>query len=153
MKEIIVYEMSFKGEIECRDELPCIPFQKVYWKEYMQKYNACFCEMRRDLEIEPVDFYSGYSQMESKADHTYLYLKNGVIAGGVSCYGNEVDDLFVDKPFQRQGLGRKLLLWGMKHIREQGHQEVVLHAAEWNQSAVRLYLDVGFTIRKRERGR
>lgn len=67
--------------------------------------------MRKDLEVEPINFYSGYAQMIDKANNTYICLKNGVIAGAVSCYGNEIDDLFADKAFQRQGLGKKLLLW------------------------------------------
>ena len=119
----------------------------------MQKYNECFYEMRKDLEVEPINFYSNYSQIIDKASNTYLCLKNGVIAGAVSCYGNEIDDLFVDKTFQRQGLGRKLLLWGINHIKKQGYNEVILHVAEWNQNAVKLYLETGFTIKKKERVR
>lgn len=153
MKEIIAYEMFFPGEIEYSDEIFGVPFQKGYWKEYMRKYNGCFSEMRRDLEIEPIDFYSDYSQMADKAGSTYLYLENGVIAGAVSCYGNEIDDLFVDRAFQRQGVGRKLLLWGIAHIRKEGYREVILHVAEWNQDAIRLYSDVGFMIRKKEKVR
>ena len=153
MKEIIAYEMSFRKEIEYSDEVFCIPFKKIYWNEYMQKYNECFYEMRKDLEVEPINFYSNYSQIIDKANNTYLCLKNGVIAGAVSCYGNEIDDLFVDKSFQRQGLGRKLLLWGINHIKEQGYNEVILHVAEWNQNAVKLYLETGFTIQKKERVR
>lgn len=153
MKEIIVYEMSFGGIPECGRDIFCILFREEYWNEYMRIYNECFHEMRKDLEIEPTDFYSDYSQMKEKADSTYLCLQNGVIAGAVSCYGNELDDLIVNKSFQRQGLGEKLLLWGMKHIKEQGYDEVILHVAEWNQNAVRLYLKNGFVIRKRERVR
>ena len=153
MKEIIAYEMSFRGEIEYSDDVFCIPFQKRYWNEYMQKYNACFYEMRKDLEVEPINFYSDYSQIMDKASSTYLNLKNEVIVGAVSCYENEIDDLFVDKAFQRQGLGRKLLLWGINHIKEQGYNEVILHVAEWNQNAVKLYLETGFTIQKKERVR
>lgn len=47
----------------------------------MQKYNECFFEMRIDLKIEPINFYTSYSQMRDKASNTYLCLKNGVIAG------------------------------------------------------------------------
>lgn len=153
MKEIIAYEMSYGGIAECGRDIFCILFREEYWNEYMRIYNECFHEMRKDLEIEPTDFYSDYSQMKEKADSTYLCLQNGVIAGAVSCYGNELDDLIVNKSFQRQGLGEKLLLWGIKHIKEQGYDEVVLHVAEWNQNAVRLYLKNGFVIRKRERVR
>lgn len=152
-KEIIAFEMSFKERLEYREDVVCIRFQEKYWKEYMQIYNECFREMRESLEIEPVDFYSDYSQIKDKADNTFIYLQDGVIAGAVSCCGNEIDDLIVNKLFQRQGLGRKLLLWGMNHIREQGYDEIILHVAEWNQNAVRLYLETGFSIVKREKVR
>ena len=151
MKEIIAYEMSYKKEIKYSNDVFCIPFQEKYWNEYMRIYNECFCEMRKDLEIEPINFYSDYSQMIDKASNTYLCLENGVIAGAVSCYGNEVDDLFVNKLFQQQGLGRKLLLWGINHIKEQGYDEIILHVAEWNQNAIKLYLETGFTIQKKEK--
>ena len=64
----------------------------------------------------------------------------------LSCYGNKIDDLFVDKAFQRQGLGRKLLLWGINHIKQQGYNEIILHVAKWNQNAIKLYLETGFTL-------
>ena len=38
------------------------------------------------------------------------------------------------------------------HIKEQGYEEIILHVAEWNQNAVKLYLKNGFRIKKRERG-
>jgi hypothetical protein len=75
MKKIIAYEMSFTKEIECSDEKLCIPFQQKYWNEYKQKYNECFYEMRKDLEVEPINFYSSYSQMIDKASNTYLYFE------------------------------------------------------------------------------
>ena len=97
MREIIAYEMSFKGSLAYSGDLSCIPFEEKYW--------------------------------------------------------NELDDLIVGKPFQNQGLGQKLLLWGMNHIKEQGYDEIILHAAEWNQNAVRLYLKNGFTVQKKEKVR
>lgn len=153
MKEIIVYEMLFNEKIKYSTDISCIPFQKKYWNEYMQIYNDCFYEMRKELEIEPINFYSDYSQMADKASNTYLCLKNGIIAGAVSCYENEIDDLIVNKTFQRQGLGQKLLLWGINHIKESGCDKIILHAAEWNQNAVRLYLKNGFIITKKEKVR
>ncbi len=43
-----------------------------------------------------------------------------------------------------------MLLWGMNHIKEQGYGEIILHVAEWNQNAVKLYLKNGFSIKKRK---
>lgn len=153
MKEIIAYEMSFDKIFEYLNDVSCVPFQEQYWDEYMKIYNDCFYEMRKTLEVEPINFYSDYSQIKDKINDIFLYLQNGVIVGAVSCYGNELDDLIVVKSFQGQGLGQKLLLWGMNHIKEQGYEEIILHVAEWNKNAMKLYLKNGFSIKKREKVR
>ncbi|MCI8530258.1 MAG: GNAT family N-acetyltransferase [Lachnospiraceae bacterium] len=153
MKEIIAYEMSFDKIFQYPNDVSCVPFQEQYWDEYMKTYNECFYEMRKTLEVEPINFYSDYSQIKDKINDIFLYLQNGVIVGAVSCYGNELDDLIVEKSFQGKGLGQKLLLWGMNHIKEQGYEEIILHVAEWNQNAMKLYLKNGFCIKKREKVR
>ena len=153
MKEIIAYEMVFDKTLKYQNGIICVPFQEKYWDEYMKIYNECFYKMRKELEVEPINFYYCYSQIKDKINDIFLYLQNGIIAGAVSCYGNEIDDLIVEKSFQRQGIGQKLLLWGMNHIKEQGFEEIILHVAEWNQNAVKLYLETGFTIQKKEKVR
>ena len=153
MKEIIAYEMLYNKAFEYQNDIICVPFQKKYWNEYMSIYNECFYKMRKALEVEPINFYYEYSQIKDKIKDIFLYLQNGGIIGAVSCYENELDDLIVEKSFQGQGIGQKLLLWGINHIKEQGYEEIILHVAEWNQNAVKLYLKNGFSIKKRERVR
>jgi len=153
MKEIIAYEMLYNKAFEYQNDIICVPFQKKYWNEYMRIYNECFYKMRKALEVEPINFYYEYSQIKDKIKDIFLYLQNGGIIGAVSCYENELDDLIVEKSFQGQGIGQKLLLWGINHIKEQGYEEIILHVAEWNQNAVKLYLKNGFSIVKRERVR
>ena len=153
MKEIIAYEMLYNKALKYQNDIICVPFQKEYWKEYMKIYNECFYKMRKALEVEPINFYYDYSKIKDKINDIFFYLQNGVIVGAVSCYENELDDLIVEKSFQGQGIGQKLLLWGMNHIKEQGYEEIILHVAEWNQNAVKLYLKNGFGIKKREKVR
>ncbi len=153
MKEIIAYEMLYNKALKYQNDIICVPFQKEYWNEYMKIYNECFYKMRKALEVEPINFYYDYSQIKDKIKDIFLYLQNGAIIGAVSCYENELDDLIVEKSFQGQGLGQKLLFWGINHIKEQGYEEIILHVAEWNQNAVNLYLKNGFSIAKRERVR
>lgn len=153
MKEIIAYEMIYNKALKYQNDIICVPFQKEYWNEYQKIYNECFYKMRKALEVEPINFYDDYSQIKDKIKDIFLYLQNGIIIGAVSCYENEIDDLIVEKSFQRQGIGQKLLFWGINHIKEQGYEEIVLHVAEWNQNAVKLYLKNGFRIKKRERVR
>lgn len=145
--------MIYNKALKYQNDIICVPFQKEYWNEYMKIYNECFYKMRKALEVEPVNFYYDYSQIKDKINDTFLFLQNGVIIGAVSCYENEIDDLIVEQSFQGQGIGQKLLLWGMTHIKEQGYKEIILHVAEWNQNAVKLYLKNGFSIKKRERVR
>ena len=153
MKEIIAYEMLYNKALKYQNDIICVPFQKEYWKEYMKIYNECFYKMRKALEVEPINFYYDYSKIKDKINDIFFYLQNGVIVGAVSCYENELDDLIVEKSFQGQGIGQKLLVWGMNHIKEQGYEEIILHVAEWNQNAVKLYLKNGFGIKKREKVR
>ncbi len=153
MKEIIAYEMIYNKDLKYQNDIICVPFQKEYWNEYRKIYNECFYKMRKALEIDPINFYYDYSQIKDKIKDVFLYLQNGVIIGAVSCYENELDDLIVEKSFQGQGIGQKLLLWGINHIKEQGYEEIVLHVAEWNQNAVKLYLKNGFIIVNREKVR
>ena len=153
MKEIIAYEMIYNKALKYQNDIICVPFQKEYWNEYQKIYNECFYKMRKALEVEPINFYDDYSQIKDKIKDIFLYLQNGIIIGAVSCYENEIDDLIVEKSFQRQGIGQKLLFWGINHIKEQGYEEIILHVAEWNQNAVKLYLKNGFSIKKRERVR
>lgn len=153
MKEIVAYEMVFDKTLEYQNDIICVPFQEKYWDEYMKIYNECFYKMRKELEVQPVNFYSDYSQIKDKINYIFVYLQNEVIIGAVSCYGNELDDLIVEKSFQGQGIGQKLLLWGMNHIKNQGYEKIVLHVAEWNQNAVNLYLKNGFSVNKKEKVR
>lgn len=55
---------------------------------------------------------------------------NEEIIGSIACYGNEIDDLIVNKKFQHKGYGKQLLLWGMQCIRKKNTEPIVLHVAE-----------------------
>ncbi|MGN0710791.1 MAG: GNAT family N-acetyltransferase [Anaerovoracaceae bacterium] len=153
MKEIIAYEMSFNGPLRHTSDIACVPFEEMYWNEYMQIYNDCFYTMRKELEIEPFNYYSDFAQFAGKLSNTFLYIHEGKILGSVSCCEHEIDDLIVAREFHGNGIGTQLLLWGMSHIRARGFNEITLHVAEWNSKAVSLYLKNGFSIVKKERVR
>ena len=109
--------------------------------------------MREALEIEPYNFLIDYEQIREKASDIYLLVKDSEIIGSVACYGNEIDDLIVNKKFQRKGYGKQLLLWGMQQIRKKNAEPITLHVAEWNQDALRLYKKIGFEVISSERVR
>lgn len=40
----------------------------------MKIYNDCFYEMSKTLEVEPINFYSDYSQIKDKINDIFLYI-------------------------------------------------------------------------------
>ena len=144
--EIIAYEMKYEKDPIEKSDIKCIPFSQKYFQQYMKIYNACFYEMRKSLDIEPYNFLSGYIQIGEKSKDIFLLVSEEEIIGSVECYGNEIDDLIVNKKFQNKGYGKQLLLWGMNHIRQISNEPILLHVAKWNEKALRLYEKVGFDI-------
>ncbi len=145
------YEMVFGKPAVPESDIECIGFDKAYIQDYMTAYNAAFYPMRKALDIEPYNWYSEESAVLEKAADTYMFIRDGKIIGAVACYGNEIDDLFVVTSEQGRGYGRKLLLWGMNHIREKNLNPITLHVAAWNQGALRLYESIGFIVRSKEK--
>lgn len=138
----------------CKDisepEIDCIPFDEKYLEQYKTLYNAAFRPMREALDIKPYDWYGNDRAVLAKANSIHLLTEGDELIGSVSLTGNEIDDLFVNDSYRREGYGRKLLVWAMDQLAVQGAEEFVIHVAEWNEGAVRLYLDEGFQITKKE---
>lgn len=146
--QFTVYEMQTDiAKPEGATGIRCIPFEEHYFKEYKKNYNECFFDMRKSLDIKPYNFLSDYTQIQDKAKDIFLLIEKDRIVGSVACYGNEIDDLFVNKQYQGRGIGRQLLLWGINYIRNKNVAPIFLHVAEWNKKAVSLYKSVGFTIK------
>ena len=149
-----VYEMCCdKGDFPASD-IECIPFAGSIFEEYKEQYksayNEAFYPMRKALNIKPYEWFSdGGAKLIVKPD-VYVLVEEGNLIGSVGCYGNEVDDLFVSPSYMKKGYGRKILVWAMKRIKEQGHKKIVLHVAEWNEAAIKMYLNEGFIITGKE---
>ena len=151
MMEVIAYEMQYDKAFVVQSVIECIPFEMQYFDQYKRIYNECFYDMRKALEIEPYNFLNDYEQIREKVRDIYLLVKGGEIIGSVACYGNELDDLIVNKKFQKKGYGKQLLLWGMQHIRKKNSDSITMHVAEWNQNALAMYENVGFEVVTSER--
>ncbi|MBQ6834642.1 MAG: GNAT family N-acetyltransferase [Lachnospiraceae bacterium] len=146
--EFRVFEMQYAGIDVEPSGIMCVPFDAGRFKEYKEIYNDCFYEMRKDLDRKPYNYLESMEQLGEKAEEIMLLIENDEIVGSVACYGNEVDDLIVNQKFQRQGYGRKLLLYGMERIRSRNQAPITLHVTEWNQYAAKMYQNVGFEITK-----
>ncbi len=153
MKEIIAYEMQYSGDDVISTDIVLISFQEKYYSEYERIYNECFYEKRKALDVQPYNFYSDFGQLKDKMKDIFLFIKDEIIVGSVACYGNEIDDLVVNREYQNQGIGQKLLMWAINHIRTYSNSPIVIHVAKWNEIALYIYERNGFVITKTEKVR
>ena len=148
--ELIAYEMEYTDKTIEECNINCIKFEEKYFNDYIRIYNECFYDMRKALDRKPYNFLSDYKQIINHIDNIYLLIENNQIIGSVACYGNEVDDLIVNKKYQNKGYGKKLLLFAMHVIRKSNNDPITLHVAKWNENALKLYQNVGFVIKGTE---
>lgn len=151
--EIIAYEMEFLNKTIEDVDIDLEEFRDDFYSEYEKIYNQCFFDMRKSLNVEPYNFYSSIEQLDDKKQNIYVLFNGNTVLGSVACYENEIDDLIVNKEYQNNGIGRKLLLWAIKHIRNNNYNPITLHVAKWNENALKLYLDNGFKISNIEKVR
>ena len=139
------YEMTYTRKTDERTSVRLLPYASVFRDDYRRLYNECYHEMREALGIRPYDFIQDDSFFEHGMEDVYILVENDELIGSVALKGNEIDDLLVKKTYQGKGYGRQILLWALENI---GCDNIILHVAEWNARAVKLYKSVGFEITK-----
>ena len=137
--------MTYTHKTDERTSVRLIPYDSIYQDQYWKLYNSCYHEMREALGIRPYDFIQDGSFFDEGMDKVYILVEDGELIGSVALKGNEIDDLLVKKEYQGKGYGRQILLWALANTTS---SSIVLHVAEWNARAVKLYKSVGFEITK-----
>ncbi|MBR6987886.1 MAG: GNAT family N-acetyltransferase, partial [Clostridiales bacterium] len=133
------------GPVTEKSDVVLVPYSKEYQEQYKKLYNGCYHGMREALGIKPFDFIQDDSFFAQGMENVYLLIEDGELIGSVALKGDEIDDLLVKKEYQGRGCGRQILLWALENINS---SNIILHVAEWNARAVRLYKSVGFEITK-----
>lgn len=73
MKKIIVYEMEYEHLNIPKCSIECIPFDAVYFREYMKIYNDCFYEMRKALDIHPYSFLRQHRTKIERQKRSWIF--------------------------------------------------------------------------------
>ena len=147
--QIIAHTMEYDGE-KIESNLQLRTYHAEDFNEYRRVYDECFHEMRTALALTPVNCCDDDEKLLLKASQIFILEEKGSLIGSVAVYGNEIDDLIVAKEFQGKGYGRALLEFAVHNMQNRGIAPIILHVADWNRNAVRLYLKRGFKIVKTE---
>lgn len=147
--KIIAHTMEYIGEqVNC--ELHLTNYNADDYLEYKRIYEECFFDMRTALELQPVNCCDNNDTLLSKAEKIFIFKDDEKIIGSVAIYENEIDDLIVAKEYQNNGYGKQLLLFAVSKMQKDNINHIILHVADWNKTAINLYLKNGFTISKTE---
>lgn len=147
--EIVVHMMEYTGD-PIDTHLHLRNYSSRDFDTYKRIYNECFSEMRTALQRFPVECCDSRESLEKKSDRIFILEIDGSLVGSVAVYGNEIDDLIVAKKFQRQGYGEALLRYAVSYLQSNDVSPIILHVADWNQGAIKMYLKNGFSIVKTE---
>ena len=145
--KIVVHTMEYHGGAMVSDLL-MKNYSDVDYHEYKRIYNECFRDMRKALQIFLVDCCSSKEELQLKKEKIYVLEMDNRFIGSVAIYDNEIDDLIVEKSFQRMGYGEALLQFAISYLQSNHVSPIVLRVADWNQGAVKMYLKNGFSIIK-----
>lgn len=136
-------KMKYNGEF-MKSNLQLVNYSNCYYDEYKRVYEQCFFEMRRSLDLQPYNCCDTSDELNRKENEIFLLLNNKELIASVSCLNNEIDDLIVNKKYQRQGYGKKILKFAINRMQSNGIEDIVLGVAHWNSNAIRLYEDNNF---------
>lgn len=147
--KIIAHTMEYRGG-SIVSPLRLRNYSAFDYEEYKRIYEECFRDMRTALQRFPVDCCDSKEELEHKKDKIYILEIDGKLVGSVAIYDNEIDDLIVGKSYQRADYGEALLQFAISHMQSNNISPIVLHVADWNQGAIKMYMKNGFAIVKTE---
>jgi GNAT superfamily N-acetyltransferase len=121
-----------------------------WWKRDTPSDEAFARGVERLLADENTDYLLGAVGPEGPpAGVCGLRYRYGVWLDGLDCC---LEDLFVEEPARRHGLGEALALAALERARERGAKRVELDANEANAPALALYGRLGFSSYVEESG-
>ena len=142
--KIIAHTMEYRGGFIV-SPLRLRNYSAFDYEEYKRIYEECFRDMRTALQRFPVDCCDSKEELEHKKDKIYILEIDGKLVGSVAIYDNEIDDLIVEKRYQRAGYGEALLQFAISYMQSDNISPIVLHVADWNQGAIKMYMKNGFS--------
>lgn len=147
---VIAHTMQYIGE---EMPSPFIPFRNYMDSDYpiyKEVYNDCFADMRRALNLYPIDCCDTREALLNKSENIFILEIGNQLAGSVAIYSNEIDDLIVARQYQWKGYGKGLLRFAVARMQRMGTSPILLHVADWNRGAFELYYKNGFQIIRTE---
>ncbi|MBS7287266.1 MAG: ribosomal protein S18-alanine N-acetyltransferase [Candidatus Freyarchaeota archaeon] len=121
----------------------CLPenYPYYFFQHLLERYPGCFIVAEVDGEIVGYIMNRIEKGMSSFNPSPFRLVKKG-----------HVVSIAVMPEHRRKGIGKMLLKWGLRAMKEYGAEEAILEVRVSNEPAINLYKKMGFIIVKTIRG-
>ena len=106
---------------------------------YYRIFNETYPNLKKDFD-RSVDTVKGWL---TNRPIVYFVLCKDTLIGFMILGRNDLDQLYIDKPFQKQGIGSKLI-----KIAQKTYSQLSLFTFQENDNAINFYKKHGFEIQK-----
>ena len=150
-----IYRFTYRGGKFNEHKLCVKKYEDENYIDKISLESEAFQTLRKNCDIEPYNWYLAASENArennrkwtlSEKEHIYLFFEDNDIIGASMVKNAEVDLLFVNVKYQGKGYGKKILEFTVNRGLEQDSSGVNLNALASNESALRLYKNVGFEV-------
>ena len=104
--------------------------------------------MHQALEMYLIDNCDNQQALLNKVIYIFILEKDYKVIDSVTIYGNEIEDLIVARSYQHQGYGKGLLYFALIRMQAVKVIPITFYVADWNQTALSLYLKNEFSTVK-----
>jgi ribosomal protein S18 acetylase RimI-like enzyme len=152
MKE---YNLIYEGMRFNEPDIIPVIYKDSYFDIEIEKESDLFYEMRLTNGMKPYKLADESLEKKdeirkffnsNKSTFLFLFSDNNEFIGSILFIKNYIQSLCVDKAFQRQGYGVKLVKYVVNRIYDNGYSSVELKVFKMNQIALQLYEKLGFRI-------
>lgn len=150
-----IYRMTYTDQPYPEPSISVKPYEDRYFDEKMKKESESFAVLRQEIDEKPFNWYESASEEAllnnrkatlGNREFIHLFFIEEEMIGASMVKHGEIELLFVSLEHQGNGYGRSIMEFSINRALEQNPKEVTLNAVAKNESALRLYIGVGFKV-------
>ena len=127
-------------------------YSEKYFINELEMESVLFYDLRKANNIQPFKIIESSNEEQkeikdffskNKDSFFFLFINNDLV-GSILILGNYIQCLCVNKKYQRQGYGEKLVKHAVNYIKKNNYEYVELNVMKGNIAAEKLYSKLGY---------
>jgi len=127
-------------------------YKEEYFVPELEMESNLFFDLRKKNDIKPFKIIDSSDEEKNEIKEFFLKYQesfffliiNNNIIGSIMILDNYIQSLCINKEYQRQGYGEKLVKHAVNYIKQHNFEYVELNIMDGNIAADKLYMKIGF---------